>query len=624
MENMLNFERPDELSPIIKVFGVGGGGGNAANYLFTQGVKGVDVFICDTDAQALYRSPIPNKISLGQTGRGAGMNPVNGRQAASMAADTIREILKENTCMLFITAGMGGGTGTGASPVIAQIAKELGILTIAIVTKPFEVEGRRKYLQAQEGIAELIKHVDSYIIIDNDKILNLDEDVEMRVHYNQADSILATAAKSIAELISIPGEQNLDFEDVKAIMQDGGKALMGSGTASGPERAQKALAEAIRVTLLQYDNISGADNVMVSVTTGKKGITLREQKYITNKIIEITNSEENLLWGSIYDDTIDDEMKITVVVVGFDKPPITRVSLHGEKLNTSNVSDNIVPINTIKKPKTVVRTPDEEQNSTQEQIAKPKPKTDTLFTVRTQSEPIVVNNQNVKPTYDKPKYNDNNPVSIDNRTAKNDPIKPAISVEPKLNIANNNVPEDNVPINEVAEVDNTEFYGKIDDVDTNKPNNANVVEFVIEDYEYKEEENLATVEETIVDEAENNIVEFEIKNVSESSDISMFDNPGVENDEQIKVGQNVDDEPNTSKSLDAERKAKLRKYSFQFEKPHVSIQSLEKVPAYIRQGISLSDERYNNDTSSDYEIKKDKNSSSVLKRNNSFLDDNVD
>lgn len=619
---MLNFERPDELSPIIKVFGVGGGGGNAANYLFTQGVKGVDVFICDTDAQALYRSPVPNKISLGQTGRGAGMNPVNGREAAILASDKIREKLKENTCMLFITAGMGGGTGTGASPVIAQIAKELGILTIAIVTKPFAVEGRRKDLQAQEGLAELIKHVDSYIVIDNDKILNLDEDVEMRVHYNQADSILATAAKSIAELISIPGEQNLDFEDVKAIMQDGGKALMGSGVATGPDRAREALDEAIRVTLLQYDNISGADNVMVSVTTGKKGITLREQKYITNKIIEITNSEENLLWGSIYDDTLDDEMKITVVVVGFDKPPITRVILDGEKTNVSKESSNVVPSNTIKKPKTVVLTSDEEQNRPQEQIAKPKPKIGNLFTERTQSEPIVVNNQNLKTNYSKPRYSDNNQDSINSRSAEKETVKPAINVEPKVNITNNNVPEDNVTLNTVAEIDSAESYGKTEDVSTNdKINNANVFEFVIGDYKSEEEENL-NADEEIVDETENSVVEFEIKNVSSSSEVKMFDTQAVENDGHIKA--KPDENLKTPKSLDAERRAKLRKFSAQFDKPQVSIQSMEKVPAYIRQGISLSDERYSRDDSSDYEIRKDNNNSNVLRRNNSFLDDNVD
>lgn len=622
MENMLNFERPDELSPIIKVFGVGGGGGNAANYLFTQGVKGVDVFICDTDAQALYRSPVPNKISLGQTGRGAGMNPVNGREAAILASDKIREKLKENTCMLFITAGMGGGTGTGASPVIAQIAKELGILTIAIVTKPFAVEGRRKDLQAQEGLAELIKHVDSYIVIDNDKILNLDEDVEMRVHYNQADSILATAAKSIAELISIPGEQNLDFEDVKAIMQDGGKALMGSGVATGPDRAREALDEAIRVTLLQYDNISGADNVMVSVTTGKKGITLREQKYITNKIIEITNSEENLLWGSIYDDTLDDEMKITVVVVGFDKPPITRVILDGEKTNVSKESSNVVPSNTIKKPKTVVLTSDEEQNRPQEQVAKPKPKIGNLFTERTQSEPIVVNNQNLKTNYSKPKYSDNNQDSINSRSAEKETVKPAINIEPKVNITNNNVPEDNVTLNTVAEIDSAESYGKTEDVSTNdKVNNANVFEFVIGDYKSEEEENL-NADEEIVDETENSVVEFEIKNVSNSSEVKMFDTQAVENDGHIKA--KLDENLKSPKSLDAERRAKLRKFSAQFDKPQVSIQSMEKVPAYIRQGISLSDERYSRDDSSDYEIRKDNNNSNVLRRNNSFLDDNVD
>lgn len=619
---MLNFERPDELSPIIKVFGVGGGGGNAANYLFTQGVKGVDVFICDTDAQALYRSPVPNKISLGQTGRGAGMNPVNGREAAILASDKIREKLKENTCMLFITAGMGGGTGTGASPVIAQIAKELGILTIAIVTKPFAVEGRRKDLQAQEGLAELIKHVDSYIVIDNDKILNLDEDVEMRVHYNQADSILATAAKSIAELISIPGEQNLDFEDVKAIMQDGGKALMGSGVATGPDRAREALDEAIRVTLLQYDNISGADNVMVSVTTGKKGITLREQKYITNKIIEITNSEENLLWGSIYDDTLDDEMKITVVVVGFDKPPITRVILDGEKTNVSKESSNVVPSNTIKKPKTVVLTSDEEQNRPQEQVAKPKPKIGNLFTERTQSEPIVVNNQNLKTNYSKPKYSDNNQDSINSRSAEKETVKPAINIEPKVNITNNNVPEDNVTLNTVAEIDSAESYGKTEDVSTNdKVNNANVFEFVIGDYKSEEEENL-NADEEIVDETENSVVEFEIKNVSNSSEVKMFDTQAVENDGHIKA--KLDENLKSPKSLDAERRAKLRKFSAQFDKPQVSIQSMEKVPAYIRQGISLSDERYSRDDSSDYEIRKDNNNSNVLRRNNSFLDDNVD
>ncbi|HOW29932.1 MAG TPA: cell division protein FtsZ [Bacteroidales bacterium] len=316
---MLKFDLPKEQANIIKVIGVGGGGSNAVTHMFKQGIKGVDFFICNTDAQALAISPVPNKIQLGATGLGAGSRPDVGREAALQKADEIREMFLSNTSMLFITAGMGGGTGTGAAPVIAQVARELGILTVGIVTKPFAFEGRKRDQFADAGIEELKKYVDTILVICNDKLLDLQGDLKLSQAFGKADDVLTIAAKGIAEIITVTGRINVDFEDVKTVMLKSGKAIMGAGMAEGQDRAIDAVQMALNSPLLDDTDIKGADNILLYITSGKNELSLEELNEITNYITDQAGQEANLIWGDSIDDTLDDEISITLIATGFDK-----------------------------------------------------------------------------------------------------------------------------------------------------------------------------------------------------------------------------------------------------------------------------------------------------------------
>jgi cell division protein FtsZ len=323
MTDMLKFDKPEEQASIIKVIGVGGGGSNAVAYMYKQGIKGVDFFICNTDTQSLNKCDVPNKIRLGNTGLGAGANPSVGREAAVQIADEIREIISHNTSMLFITAGMGGGTGTGAAPVIAQIARELGVLTVGIITKPFGFEGRKRELQAIAGIEELKKYVDTTLVICNDKLLDMQGDMKLSQAFGKADNVLTIAAKGIAEIITVTGRINVDFEDVKTVMQGSGKAIMGAGIASGADRAVKAVEMALNSPLLDDTDIKGASNVLLYITSGKNEISLEELNDITGFITSRTGEEANVIWGDGVDDNLDDEISVTLIATGFNKPVIT-------------------------------------------------------------------------------------------------------------------------------------------------------------------------------------------------------------------------------------------------------------------------------------------------------------
>lgn len=331
---MLKFDLPDEQAPIIKVIGVGGGGSNAVSHMFQQGIKGVDFYICNTDAQALNKSNVPNKIKLGATGLGAGSKPAVGREAALQITDEIRNILSVNTSMLFITAGMGGGTGTGAAPVIAQISRELGILTVGIVTKPFGFEGRKREQQAIAGLEELKKHVDTTLVICNDKLLDMQGDLKLSQAFGKADNVLTIAAKGIAEIITVTGRINVDFEDVKTVMKDSGKAIMGSGIASGSDRAIKAVEMAMNSPLLDDTDVRGADNVLLYITSGKNEISLEELNDITGYISNKAGDGTNVIWGDGVDEELDDEISITLIATGFDKPVITKYDLGDSVKNT--------------------------------------------------------------------------------------------------------------------------------------------------------------------------------------------------------------------------------------------------------------------------------------------------
>ena len=317
---MIKFDAPKEMSSIIKVIGVGGGGSNAVNHMFKQGIRGVDFIICNTDSQALDISPIPNKVQLGASltdGRGAGSIPEVGKNAAIENIEEIREMLEGSTKMLFITAGMGGGTGTGAAPVIAAVAKEMGILTVGIVTIPFGFEGRKRRMQADSGLEELRANVDTLLIVSNDKLRDLYGNLRLGEAFSKADDILTDAAKGIAELITVTGYINVDFEDVKTVMRDSGVAIMGTGRASGEQRALKAVEMALASPLLNDNNIKGASDILLYMASGNEELSMDEVAEITDYIQEEAGLTAEMIWGNGNDDTLEDDISITVIATGF-------------------------------------------------------------------------------------------------------------------------------------------------------------------------------------------------------------------------------------------------------------------------------------------------------------------
>ncbi len=316
----MQFEMLKEKSSIIKVIGVGGGGGNAVNHMYRQGITGVDFIICNTDAQALELSPIPNKVQLGASlteGMGAGSIPEVGKNSAIENIDDLKDMLGSNTRMLFITAGMGGGTGTGASPIIAKAAKELDILTVAIITTPFSFEGKRRRMQAEEGLEELKKYVDSYLVISNDRLREIFGNLTLGSAFGQADDILTTAAKGIAEIITVPGYINVDFKDVRTVMKESGVAIMGSFTAEGEDRALRAVEGALASPLLKDNEIEGARYILLNISSGDKEVTMDEVSIITDFIQEQAGLSADLIWGNCSDPELKDNISVTIIATGF-------------------------------------------------------------------------------------------------------------------------------------------------------------------------------------------------------------------------------------------------------------------------------------------------------------------
>jgi len=352
---MLNNFVPDiprMSSAIIKVIGVGGGGGNAVNHMYNQGIEGVQFYVCNTDAQDLQRSPIPNKIQLGlqlTEGLGAGSEPEMGRKAAMESSDKIAEVLRHNAKMVFVTAGMGGGTGTGAAPVIAKIAREMGILTIGIVTMPFEYEGPDRRKQAEEGIEALKPHVDALLTIINDRVLEMYEDLPFSEAYARADNILCTAAKGIAEIITLAGNVNVDFKDVETAMRNSGRAILGMGMSGGEDRASTAVHQALDSPLLDNMRISGARHLLVNVAYGTKEPLMRENALISKYLQEQAGNNAKLKLGISKDTRLQDELCVTVIATGFSDVGFDREA----PFSAANEGSEYLEINLDNEPETV-------------------------------------------------------------------------------------------------------------------------------------------------------------------------------------------------------------------------------------------------------------------------------
>lgn len=320
-QNNYKFDIPTNENSIIKVIGVGGGGSNAVNHMFTRGIKDVEFFVCNTDIQALSLSSVPSKLQIGTAlteGLGAGANPEKGREAALESKEDIRDLLSVSTRMLFITAGMGGGTGTGAAPIIAEIARELGVLTVAIVTAPFAFEGKKKRKHAENGINQLKQHCDTVLVISNDKLREIYGNLKMSEAFAQADSILTTAAKGIAEIITVPGYVNVDFEDVKTVMRDSGAAVMGSAKTEGENRALRAAQEALNSPLLNNRSIHGSQKVLLSIMSGETSeLQMDELTDITDYIQDQIGEDADLIFGNGIDPSLGDSISVTIIATGF-------------------------------------------------------------------------------------------------------------------------------------------------------------------------------------------------------------------------------------------------------------------------------------------------------------------
>lgn len=340
---MIHFDLPKEQSSIIKVIGVGGGGSNAVNHMYSQNIEGVNFIICNTDAQAIALSNVPNKIQLGPhltQGLGAGANPNIGRQATEESLEEIKRILEVNTKMAFITAGMGGGTGTGGAPIIAKICKDLNILTVGIVTTPFAYEGKKRLAQAQEGVDLLKKHVDTLLVISNDKLRHQFGNLKMKEAFGKADNVLATAAKCITDVINSTGQINVDFADVCTVMKDGGVAILGSAYAEGENRAQLAIENALNSPLLNDSEIRGAKWILININSaeGENEFTMDEVEVIQNYLLSQAGDETDVILGLGYDNTLGSQIGVTLIATGFDhKDPFAKINKSASSIEDDKV-----------------------------------------------------------------------------------------------------------------------------------------------------------------------------------------------------------------------------------------------------------------------------------------------
>ena len=345
---MMKFDLPKGDSLIIKVIGVGGGGTNAVNHMYLRGIQGVDFMICNTDAQSLDKSPVPIKLQLGTSlteGRGAGSIPDVGKNAAIESIDEVKAIIEKNTTMVFITAGMGGGTGTGAAPVIAKAARELGILTVGIVTVPFTFEGRKRREQAERGLEQMRESVDTLLVIQNDKLREAYGNLSLKEAFAKADDVLTTAAKGIAEVVSITGEINVDMNDVQTVMKNSGAAIMGSGMAEGENRALKAVETALESPLLNDNDIAGAQFVLLNITYGNQEIMMDEISVITDYIQDAAGSTADVIWGYAIDEELGDKISVTVIATGFQSTSHLNNPDQEEDKVYKNLDEEIKPVN---------------------------------------------------------------------------------------------------------------------------------------------------------------------------------------------------------------------------------------------------------------------------------------
>ncbi len=633
----ITFDLPKNQSNIIKVIGVGGGGSNAINHMFKQGIKGVDFVICNTDSQALNNSGVPNKIQLGVNlteGLGAGANPEIGEQSAVESLDDIRTMLSSNTKMVFITAGMGGGTGTGAAPIIAKMAKEMDILTVGIVTMPFEFEGKIRNAQAHQGIEKFRKTVDSLVIINNNKLRDVYGNLGFKAGFSKADEVLSTAARGIAEVITHHYLQNIDLRDAKTVLSNSGTAIMGSSSASGQNRAQEAITSALDSPLLNDNKITGAKNVLLLIVSGTQEITIDEIGEINDHIQAEAGYGANIIMGVGEDEGLGEAISVTIIATGFD------VDQQNDITNTE-----------VKK---VVHALEDEQTM-QHDLMPLDPLNTPSATVEAVSEEAVIYNLEEVATNEVVEVSSESDLIPTSEAIKNIEV-----VFEEVNVESGEIEEDDFIINEVTSMPSEDSFEAIQEEDqtmltfdlpiSNRPSISE-----------SEEVEVFTLEDTTVNNIEVNDY-IELIPVTEANEegetryvlddhivLEQTDQKyeaakptvEVEVDEEMTFTKvtvkerTVSSEPEeTSDPYDSpisitlreradERRQKMKAFNYKFNTS--KIEEIEKEPAYKRQGVNLNDVEHSSDVqSSRTSIGLDDNDEVQLRSNNSYLHDNVD
>ena len=582
----MQFDLPKEKSSIIKVIGVGGGGSNAVNYMFNQGITGVNFVICNTDAQALELSPVPNKIQLGPhltEGRGAGSMPTVGMKATEESIEEIKEILEVNTKMVFVTAGMGGGTGTGGAPVVAKAAREMGILTVGIVTEPFVFEGRRRQNQALEGIAALKENVDTLIVISNEKMRQMFGNMKLSEAFAKADNILLTAAKGIAEIITVPGYINVDFEDVKTVMTSSGVAIMGSAVADGEYRAMRAVEQALSSPLLSDNDIRGAKHILLNITSGTEEVLMDEIAQITDYVQEEAGHGTDIIWGNCFDESLGDKLSVTVIATGFE------TDRERKKKEEGHVKVKIYDLGDDERKKEEKRKQKEEADANEAEAKR-------MEAERLRKETEAKAQAEAEAAREKDRFREE-------FTAEEQQEEP---VEQKRDLYSFEF-----EINQVsgeAEYNDIENYDELSNVTIDEDHYSGVR------FEEDEEENEPMEMELKTRQPEANKEEptekWVIREVKTDAD--------AEEEERMKAKKQLNEQ--------SERVKRLKNLSMKFRNPN-SLQELESEPAYKRRNIDLDDVPHSSENNvSRYTLseKKEDDDRFEIRRNNSFLHDNVD
>ena len=636
----ISFDLPKNQSNVIKVIGVGGGGSNAINHMFKQGIKGVDFIVCNTDSQALQNSPVPNKIQLGVNlteGLGAGANPDVGQQSAIESVADIEKMLDSNTKMVFITAGMGGGTGTGAAPVIAQLAKERDILTVGIVTIPFQFEGKVRQEQALTGVERLRKQVDSLIVINNNKLREVYGNLGFKAGFSKADEVLATASRGIAEVITHHYTQNIDLKDAKTVLFNSGTAIMGSAIASGENRAKEAIVSALDSPLLNDNKITGAKNVLLLIVSGTSEITIDEIGEINDHIQAEAGHNANIIMGVGEDESHGDAIAVTIIATGFN------VEQQNEIVNTE--------------PKKIIHSLEDEQklvrDLTQNVVAGFQSVTDAPIEKKEDKIVFELMEDEVKTETVFAKVNDNELIAMNEFIRNLDvtfeivsPIKdidfqfttPVVNeikvVEPQIVAKEEEqitfsfdlpvaTPEVKVEENRILfdlsdETRDIKVNEHVEFVPVTEINQNGVVRYSLEEYMEIENDLISSkpVEAKKVEEIEESL-NFTMK-VSEPTKPTYATHSN--NDEFSPMEMTIEE---TLKLRADERRRKLKEFNYKFHNNPSRVDELEKEPAYKRLGVDLSENQGINNNSR-MSLGTDSNDDIQLRSNNSFLHDNVD